>query len=111
MQLLLPQQALERVEALLAPLAKGLDIVTIVDQAAHQARREWRRTPFREIAQTRWTIVGFGAIGREIARRIRPFGVHLTVVRRQSGAAEGADAVVGLERLPDVLADTDVVVL
>ena len=34
-----------------------------------QRRREWRGTPFREISQTRWLIVGFGPIGQAIAKR------------------------------------------
>jgi phosphoglycerate dehydrogenase-like enzyme len=57
-------------------------IVPIESQREAQQKKEWRRTPFREIGLTRWTLIGFGSIGREIARRIRSFGVHLTAVRR-----------------------------
>src|SRR6185312_13644324 len=54
-------------------------------QAALQAKHEWKTTPYRELGHTRWLLFGFGNIGHEIARRIKPFGVDLTVVRRNPG--------------------------
>ena len=56
-------------------------------------------------------LIGYGSIGHQIARRIKPFGVHLTVVRRSVAPDELADAVVGMDALPQVLPDADVVVL
>jgi phosphoglycerate dehydrogenase-like enzyme len=79
-------------------------------QRAAQAKNEWARTPYREIGETRWTIVGFGSIGPEIAKRIKPFGAHLTVVRRQADKGV-ADAIVPLSEIGKVLPETDVVVL
>ncbi|MDB5434813.1 MAG: hypothetical protein JWR47_1070 [Phenylobacterium sp.] len=86
--------------------------VPIEAQAALQKKHEWKNTPYRELGRTRWVLVGFGNIGHEIARRIKPFGVDLTVVRRNP-AAEGdlADRVIGLSELAGVLPDTDVIVL
>lgn len=86
--------------------------VPIPAQAALQAKHEWKSTPYRELAHTRWVLVGFGNIGHEIARRIKPFGVDLTVVRRNP-AAKGdlADRVIGLPDLSGALPDADVVVL
>jgi phosphoglycerate dehydrogenase-like enzyme len=80
--------------------------------AALQARHEWKSTPYREIGNTRWLMAGFGNIGHEIAKRIKPFGAHLTVVRR-SPAAEGdlVDKVITLKDIAAALPDTDVVVL
>jgi phosphoglycerate dehydrogenase-like enzyme len=86
-------------------------IVPIDSQREAQARKEWRRTPFREIGQTRWTLVGFGSIGKEIARRIKPFGTHLTVVRRSPAPDPLADAVIDMSGLPGALPQSDVVVL
>lgn len=87
-------------------------ILPIDRQRALQAEKSWRNTPYREIGQTRWTLIGFGAIGTEIARRIKPFGVDLTVVRR-SAAEPGdlADAVITQADLPGALPESDVVVL
>jgi phosphoglycerate dehydrogenase-like enzyme len=86
-------------------------LLPIEQQRAAQAKVEWTRTPYREIGETRWTIVGFGAIGPEIAKRVKPYGVHLTVVRRQTDDKGLADAVVPLSDIGKVLPETDVVVL
>ncbi|MGZ3377539.1 MAG: D-2-hydroxyacid dehydrogenase [Phenylobacterium sp.] len=86
--------------------------VPIPAQAALQAKHEWKPTPYRELGNTRWALVGFGNIGHEIAKRIKAFGVDLTVVRR-SPKADGdlADRVITLADLPAVLPDADVIVL
>ncbi len=88
--------------ALLAPIAAQRDL---------QAKKEWKSTPYREVSQTRWTLVGAGAIGTEIARRAKAFGVHLTVVRHSDNPAEMADATLTMASLPQVLPQSDVVVL
>jgi phosphoglycerate dehydrogenase-like enzyme len=86
-------------------------IVPIDSQREAQAKKEWRRTPFREIGQTRWTLVGFGSIGKLIAQRLKPFGAHLTVVRRSPAPDPLADAVIDMSGLPGALPRSDVVVL
>jgi len=86
-------------------------LLPIEQQRAAQAKVEWTRTPYREIGDTRWMVIGFGAIGPEIAKRVKPFGVNLTVVRRQSDDRGLADAVIQLADVGKVLPDTDVVVL
>ncbi|MES2341875.1 MAG: NAD(P)-dependent oxidoreductase [Pseudomonadota bacterium] len=93
-------------------VAHGLALIVPIDtQRALQAARTWKSTPYREVSQTRWAIVGAGAIGAEIARRIKPFGVHLTVVRRSDKADPLADATVAMAGLAEILPQTDVVVL
>jgi phosphoglycerate dehydrogenase-like enzyme len=86
--------------------------VPINPAAALQAKHEWKTTPYHEVAKTRWLMAGFGNIGHEIAKRIKPFGVHLTVVRR-SPAGEGdlADQVITLKEIGSELPQADVVVL
>jgi phosphoglycerate dehydrogenase-like enzyme len=86
--------------------------VPILAAAALQAKHEWKSTPYHEVARTRWLMAGFGNIGHEIARRIKPFGVHLTVVRR-SPAEEGdlVDQVITLKDIHNELPQADVVVL
>jgi phosphoglycerate dehydrogenase-like enzyme len=86
-------------------------IVPLDSQRDAQAKNEWRRTPFREIGQTRWTLIGFGSIGKEIAKRIKPFGTHLTVVRRSPAPDPLADQVIDMSGLPQALPQSDVVVL
>jgi phosphoglycerate dehydrogenase-like enzyme len=85
--------------------------VPIPAQADAQHRHAWERTPYRELGHTRWVLVGYGNIGHEIARRIKPFGVDLTVVRRNPAPDPLADRVVGLPELAASLPDADVIVL
>ena len=83
----------------------------IAEQARAQAAHDWRPVRFREIAASRWVIVGFGAIGTEIARRLQPFGVHLTVVRRSPRPTPLAADARPTGDLLSLLPDADVVVL
>ena len=93
-------------------LSHGLSLLhPIAEQAAAQAERTWCTVPFPEVASTRWLLVGYGAIGHEIARRVKPFGAHLTVVRRNLEPDALADAVQPMSALPELLPETDVVVL
>ena len=64
------------------------------ERRAAQLQKQWARLPYREIEGSRWIVVGFGAIGQEVARRARAFGAHITGVRRRTGSSELADALV-----------------
>jgi len=66
---------------------------------------------FRELAQSRWLIVGMGAIGREIAVRAKGFGAHVTGINRTGRADPAADAARTLRDLPALLPTADIVVL
>ena len=59
----------------------------------------------------RVTILGGGEITRSLVRLLRPFGAHLTVVRRSLEPIDGVAVVVGTDRLHDALRDADLVVL
>jgi phosphoglycerate dehydrogenase-like enzyme len=78
-----------------------------------QAQREgkWARLPYREIIGSRWLVLGFGAIGQEVARRAKAFGAHITGVRRNQEPHPLADAIIPLERVHELLPRSDVVVL
>ncbi len=88
--------------SLLHPLAERQRL-----QAAHS----WSDLPFREIGSTRWLMLGFGTIGVEIAKRLQPFGAHLTVVRRNTAPEPLAADVRPSADLLTLLPDADVVVL
>ena len=83
----------------------------IAAQREAQAAGQWKRTPFREVADTRWVLVGYGAIGKEIAKRLQPFGAHLSVVRRNAAPEPLADEVRPTSDLIGLLPEADVVVL
>jgi len=77
----------------------------------NQQQALWKPKGFREIAGTRWLIIGFGEIGKGIARRVRAFDAEVTAVRRKPDAEGLADLVVQQARLPEVLPQADVMVL
>jgi phosphoglycerate dehydrogenase-like enzyme len=54
-------------------------------------------------------LVGFGGIGREVAKRALPFGMRVRALRRSAGGAmEGVEVV---RELPELLGDADHVVI
>ena len=81
------------------------------ERRAVQVSRKWTLLPFREIAGSRWLIVGFGAIGREVGRRARAFDSHVTGIRRSGGADPAADRMITPGEMMPALAEADVVVL
>ena len=93
-------------------VAHALSLQVPIDaQAALQAKHEWKNTPYRELGRTCWLMFGFGNIGHEIAKRIKPFGVDLTVVRRSPAPDGLADRVIAMSELGSVLPEADVIVL
>lgn len=102
----------ETVLAMMLYFARGLDLAV-----EFQARGTWGAgafwavdAPVGELSASTVGIVGFGGIGREVARRVEALGARVRGVRRTPMPAE-APAVVGMEDLDTVLADSDYVVL
>lgn len=74
--------------------------------------RAYFERPFHDEAfGRRAAIVGFGAIGRATASRLRALGLHVTAVTRQGVPVEGADAVHPVADLAGLLPAIDVLVL
>lgn len=76
-----------------------------------QVARRWLPLPFKEVNGSRWLLVGYGDIGREIAIRARALGAHLTGVRRSGGDDPNVDKVITPEEMMPHLGQADVVVL
>jgi phosphoglycerate dehydrogenase-like enzyme len=76
-----------------------------------QHARLWERYDVSSL--TGWTmgIVGAGRVGSAIAARARAFGMRTIGVRRSGRSVEGFDRVTEPQRLPDLLAESDVVVI
>ena len=81
------------------------------DRRHAQSEQRWERIAFREVMNSRWLIIGFGAIGQETAKRARAFGAHVTGLRRSGGSHEHADQIISPVELFDALPTADVVVL
>jgi glyoxylate/hydroxypyruvate reductase A len=71
----------------------------------------WRPFYFREIAGTTWLILGYGAIGKRIAKRAQAFEAQVIAVNRSGRADLNANEIHNLDALPDLLPRADVVVL
>ena len=81
-------------------------------QAAHRWAQEELETAARTLQGQRMGIVGLGAIGLEVAKIAAPFGLRISGIRRRAGAPPpGVEAVWTPDRLPDLLAESDVLVL
>ncbi|MCX5825303.1 MAG: D-2-hydroxyacid dehydrogenase [Deltaproteobacteria bacterium] len=76
--------------------------------------REWRRYRPGILRDRTVGILGLGAVGKEIARLCKAFGMKVIGIRRSGGAASSfrdMDRVYPREQLPELLAESDFVVL
>ncbi|MDQ1679809.1 MAG: hypothetical protein QOI42_668 [Frankiaceae bacterium] len=75
--------------------------------AVQQSAREWRSLgPAGELFGSRVLIVGYGSIGAAVERRLEPFDVAVTRVARTP-----RDGVHGIDELPALLPNADIVVI
>lgn len=64
------------------------------------------------LADRRVVVLGYGAIGRAVARRLVPFEVHLSVVASRPRSGDDlVESVHGIEDLPALLERTDVLIV
>jgi D-2-hydroxyacid dehydrogenase (NADP+) len=88
---------------------KGAPSCLLMKQA-----REWRRFRPKLLNGQTVGILGLGAIGTEIARLCKAFGMKVIGVRRSGGPESpfpDVDRVYSRDRLPELLAESDFVVL
>src|SRR5262249_10887453 len=78
----------------------------------HAARR-WQRTCARELGGPAGGIVGFGGVGREVARTCRALGLRVIATRRTvvDGRDEAADALWPMSQLSTLLKEVDALIL
>jgi phosphoglycerate dehydrogenase-like enzyme len=70
-----------------------------------QARREWDPVKVQDASGLRVLVLGYGAIGRDLAKLLAPFDCEVVGVARRA-----RDGVHGVDALPDLLPTADVVV-
>jgi phosphoglycerate dehydrogenase-like enzyme len=105
----------EHVLGVTIALARQLP-VAIRAQVAHrwaQNDLDGATIDVRTLQGQRMGIVGLGAIGLELVKIAAPFGLRISAIRRRSGEPppDGVEAVWPPDRLPHLLAHSDVVVL
>ncbi len=81
------------------------------ERRAAQARKDWKGFNFREVLDTTWLIIGFGAIGQGVGTRAKGFGARVIGVRRNQAANPAADLIIHLAGVTAHLPEADVVVL
>ena len=81
------------------------------EQRQMQADRDWRFTPYREISQTHWLVLGHGPIGQALTKRLKAFEAEVSVIRRTAVPTESADRVGAASDLQSFLPDADIVVI
>ena len=79
-----------------------------------QRERTWQPLEGREMADVTVGVVGLGSIGRRVAELALTFGARVVATRRQVGAPSDllpAVEILPPEKLPDLLAKSDFIVL
>ncbi|PRY67364.1 D-2-hydroxyacid dehydrogenase [Halomonas ventosae] len=75
------------------------------------ATPHWRREWLGELTDARLTILGMGRVGSLLAERARVFGMQVQGLRRHAEHATPGVTPLTRTRLPEVLADTDYLVV
>jgi phosphoglycerate dehydrogenase-like enzyme len=73
--------------------------------AVLQARHEWEPVKVQDASGLRVLVLGYGAIGRDLAKLLGPFDCEVVGVARRA-----RDGVHGVDALPELLPGADVVV-
>lgn len=84
------------------------------NRIVHKWDRQGLRFRMGSLEEATAVIVGFGAIGREVAKRLRPFGMRIIGVKQHAPADEDralADRIVSPDSLGEVLPHADAVIL
>jgi phosphoglycerate dehydrogenase-like enzyme len=101
----------EHVFGLLLALTRAIPMSVRWQDQHYWGRKESYRIP-REIMSSTMGIVGYGHIGRMVAKRARGFEMQVLVVDIQEGPGDGCvEQVWPVERLHDMLGQSDVVTL
>ncbi|HIB68584.1 MAG TPA: D-2-hydroxyacid dehydrogenase [Phycisphaerales bacterium] len=96
----------ERAVASLLFLTQGLKRLSLAQQHSR-----WSPLRFPSLLGKRLLIIGLGHTGRELASRLRGFGMKITAARRSPEPDPAVDEVVSLKDLPYHLPQADVVSL
>lgn len=64
-----------------------------------------------ELTDKRVAIIGYGSVGKEIAKRLRGFGVRIITVSRKYNNCDNVDESYLMEDIQNVLSTSDIVIL
>jgi len=101
----------EHALALILALTRRIDIAVCAQVDQRWARIREEHPPI-SLATLTVGIVGYGHIGQEIARRIKPFGTRIIGLRRSAAPPDSwADRIVGTDGLRELISESDVSVI
>lgn len=104
----------EHILGTLIALARHFPDCFRYQQKSQWAPQEWWDSPVRprELHGQIILLIGFGAIGRAVARVVRPLGMRVWAVTRSgTGDAELAEKILPVSQLDEALSQADFVVL
>jgi phosphoglycerate dehydrogenase-like enzyme len=78
----------------------------LADFVRAQSEHRWAPAAYPSLADRRVLVVGHGGVGRAVLSRLEPFGCRTRVAARTA-----RDGVAGIDELPALLPDAEVVVL
>lgn len=99
----------EHTIAMISSLARGIPTLL-----RNQVDRTWEMVPVTELMNSTVGIIGYGEIGYEIAKRCKAMGMRVIGCRRnpdKKREMEPAESVVGLDRVDEVIMQSDFLVL
>ncbi|MGG3622418.1 D-2-hydroxyacid dehydrogenase [Bacillus gobiensis] len=99
----------EHTIALITSFARGIPMMI-----KNQMNKEWASLPLTDLSYSTVGIIGYGEIGFEIAKRCKALGMGVIGCRKNPGKRRGnepADSVVGMDRVDEVLSQSDFIVL
>ncbi|MET4386362.1 glyoxylate/hydroxypyruvate reductase A [Bradyrhizobium sp. F1.4.3] len=91
----------------MAVLALHRDLLHFIAQQKEQVWREIRITPAK---RRRVSVMGLGQLGQAVLERLKAFGFPLSGWNRSPRSIEGVTCYAGMDKLPDFLAQTDILV-
>lgn len=97
-----------------APVAEHILMLALAGMrglATYARSSTWAAPEGRNLFGANVTILGGGGITEELLALLAPFRCNVTVIRNRVSAMQGANAVVGPDRLHDILPTTDLLVL
>lgn len=99
----------EHTVAMISAFARGLPAML-----RNQQTRTWINTAIKDLDGATLGIVGYGEIGKEIAKRCKALGMHVVGCRKRpsiTSSSDPADEVVGLDEVDNVIKNADFLVL
>ncbi len=81
------------------------------DYMKFQKEKKWARIEGMELTGKTLGLIGAGSIGKEIARKAKPFGMNTVAVKKTPAHVEFVDEIYGIHEMDIVLSRSDFIVL